>query len=88
MTTENKERLYTTRKPLERTLRVSYPAGRGRLVLRTEQDWDTDVEPVAVSKDGDTSTFKLKAISPSSISKLVWCETGSITGRLVPTIFC
>ena len=64
MTSGRKERLYKTRKTLERTLRVSYPAGKGRLVLRTEQDWDTDVEPVAVSDDGSTSTFRLQADQP------------------------
>ena len=59
-----KERLYKTNTTLERTLRVSYPAGKGRLVLRTDQDWDTDVEPVAVSEDRNTSTFKLQADQP------------------------
>jgi Putative esterase len=49
---------------LERTLRVSYPAGKGRLVLRTEQDWDRDIEAVAVSEDGYTSTFQLRADQP------------------------
>jgi hypothetical protein len=33
-----KERLYKTHTTLERTLRVAYPAGKGRMVLRTEQD--------------------------------------------------
>jgi predicted alpha/beta superfamily hydrolase len=34
------------------------------LVLRTEKDWDRDVEPVTVSKDGNTSTFELEADQP------------------------
>jgi hypothetical protein len=34
-----KQKLSKPRTILERTLRVSYPVGQGRLVLRTEQDW-------------------------------------------------
>ena len=63
MTTPAK-RLYRTERTLTRTLRVAYPSGRGRMVLRTEQDWDRDVEPVAVSEDGNVSTFALEADQP------------------------
>ena len=59
-----KQRLYKTDTTLKRTVRVSYPAGHGRLVLRTEQDWEKDVEPVLVSEDGNTSTFELEADQP------------------------
>jgi predicted alpha/beta superfamily hydrolase len=48
----------------ERTLRVHYPAGRGRIVLRTELDWDRDLEPESVSEDGDTATFSVAASRP------------------------
>jgi predicted alpha/beta superfamily hydrolase len=64
MATTTTSRLYTTRTRLERTLRVSYPAGTGRLLLRTDQDWETDVEPAAVSDDGNTWTFRLQADQP------------------------
>jgi predicted alpha/beta superfamily hydrolase len=64
MSTADKKRLYRTRTMLERTLRVSYPAGNGRLVLRTEQDWDKDIQPLEVSEDGNTSTFQLRADQP------------------------
>jgi hypothetical protein len=37
--TVKKQKLSKPRTILERTLRVSYPVGQGRLVLRTEQDW-------------------------------------------------
>ena len=60
----NKQRLYTTRTELQRTLRVSYPAGNGRIILRTEQDWDQDIEAVSVSEDGNTWTFQVKADQP------------------------
>ena len=59
-----KDRLYRTHTNLARTLRVTYPGGRGRMVLRTEQDWERDVEPVAVSEDGHTSTFELQVDQP------------------------
>lgn len=64
MSKPKKERLYTTRTTLERILRVSYPAGNGRLLLRCEQDWEKDIEPVSVSEDGNTSTFQLRADQP------------------------
>ena len=43
---------------------VHYPAGQGRMVLRTELDWDRDVEPTEVSDDGATSTFVVEASRP------------------------
>ena len=62
MTTTN--RLYTTRTTLERTLRVSYPAGEARLTLRTEQDWNADIEPLEVSADRSSWTFRVRADQP------------------------
>jgi len=59
-----KESLYKTGKPLKRQLRVAYPPGRGRLVLRTEFDWNADVEPISVSADGVESLFELEAQQP------------------------
>src|SRR5262245_18254898 len=60
----NTKGLYATRTTLERTLRVAYPAGAGRIVLRTEQDWERDVESIAVSDDGTTWTFRVRADQP------------------------
>jgi predicted alpha/beta superfamily hydrolase len=45
---------------LRRRLRVRYPAGRGRILLRTELDWDENLEPVETHDDGETSTFELE----------------------------
>jgi predicted alpha/beta superfamily hydrolase len=56
--------MYRTKTLLRRKLRVRYPAGQGRIVLRTDLDWDLDVEPVSVSRDGTTSTFALEARKP------------------------
>ena len=59
-----KTKLYKTETKLRRRLRVAYPAGNGRMVLRTEQDWDKTIEPVSVSEDGNTSTFEVEADQP------------------------
>ncbi|MBZ5856071.1 alpha/beta hydrolase [Flavihumibacter profundi] len=61
---EKTEGIYSTSGLLKRTLRVAYPAGKGRMVLRTEQDWDEDIEPVYISEDGNTSTFEIAASLP------------------------
>ena len=34
------------------------------MILRTEQDWNRDIKPVAISEDGNTSTFRLQAKQP------------------------
>lgn len=56
--------LYRTDTTLERTLRIGYPAGHGDIVLRTELDWEKDIPPVAVSDDGQTHTFSIRADQP------------------------
>jgi predicted alpha/beta superfamily hydrolase len=58
------EPLYKTGTVLKRRLQVRYPAGHGRIVLRTELDWDKDVEPVGVEDDGTTYLFALEAKRP------------------------
>lgn len=64
MTKIKTERLYRTRTILKRSLRISYPAGNGRLVLRTEKDWERDAEALEISEDGNTSTFLVEADQP------------------------
>jgi predicted alpha/beta superfamily hydrolase len=44
--------LYQTNALLKRSLRVAYPPGSGRLVLRTELDWEKDVEATEGTADG------------------------------------
>ena len=70
-------RLYRTERTLTRTLRVAYPAGRGRMVLRTERDWERSLEPVAVSEDGNVSTFALEADQPFLYFKPCLVESGA-----------
>lgn len=71
--------MYRTETLLKRQIRVRYPAGRGRIVLRTELDWERDAEPVAVSDDGETSTFGLEARKPFLYFKCV-LKTGDSGG--------
>ena len=71
--------MYHTETLLKRQIRVRYPAGRGRIVLRTELDWERDTEPVAVSDDGETSTFALEARKPFLYFKCV-LKTGDSGG--------
>ena len=56
--------LYRTNRVLSRQLRVRYPVTDGRIVLRTDLDWDRDVEAVAVSDDQTTWSFHLEARRP------------------------
>ncbi len=76
MTTSAKKRLYRTERSLKRTLRVAYPSGRGRMVLRTEKDWEKSLEPVAVSEDGHVSTFEVEADQPFLYFKPCLVESG------------
>jgi hypothetical protein len=34
------------------------------LILRTEQDWNKDIEPIAISEGGNTFTFQVQASQP------------------------
>jgi len=78
------KRLYRTEQTLKRTLRVAYPAGRGRMVLRTELDWEKNLEPVAVSEDGTVSTFELAADQPFLYFKPCLVEHGATHWALGP----
>ena len=56
--------MYQTATVLRRRIHVRYPAGAGRMLVRTELDWDLDIEPIEVSDDGEISTFELEARKP------------------------
>jgi hypothetical protein len=51
----------TNKNNFKRTIRICYPAGKGTLVIRTDLDWERDINPVAVSSDGNTATFEIEA---------------------------
>ena len=52
------------RNSFKRKVRVCYPAETGTLVLRTDLDWERDIDPVAKSSDGNTATFEIEAQQP------------------------
>jgi predicted alpha/beta superfamily hydrolase len=57
--------MYKTQTLLQRKLRVRYPVKDGsRIVLRTELDWDQDLEPESVTDKGQTSIFSLECRKP------------------------
>ncbi len=64
--------LYRTETVLRRQLRVRYPLHEGRIVLRTDLDWDHDLEAASVSEDGTTFTFRLEAKKPFLYFKPCW----------------
>lgn len=84
MATTRTSSLYRTRTTLQRTLRVSYPVGAGRLTLRTEHDWDKDIEPVAVSDDRNTWTFSLRADQPYLYFKPFLARDGALHWSVGP----
>ncbi len=52
-------------------VRVFYPLERGRITLRTEGDWDRDVEPTHVSEDGRRFDFLVEHKAPYLFCKPV-----------------
>ncbi|MBI5544904.1 MAG: alpha/beta hydrolase [Deltaproteobacteria bacterium] len=56
--------MYRTQTRLRRPVHVHFPSGDGRVLLRTELDWDKDVEPVSVSPDGTRHEFLLESDRP------------------------
>jgi predicted alpha/beta superfamily hydrolase len=61
-------------------IRVNFPVGDGRLVLRTEHAWDEDVQPVEADADGATfvvsMTRPLLALKPCLVrgGALLWAR--------------
>jgi hypothetical protein len=45
-------------------IRVIYPAENGRILLRTEEDWESDLEPRCINDDGCTSEFWVETKRP------------------------
>ena len=72
MSTSSSSDLYRTGTVLRRQLRVRYPLNDGRIVLRTDLDWDRDLEATSVSDDGTTFTFELEAQRPFLYFKPCW----------------
>src|SRR6266498_3211251 len=48
----------------QQLIRVAYPTGNGRIVLRTEQDWEKDVEARSVTQEGCVAEFLIETKRP------------------------
>jgi predicted alpha/beta superfamily hydrolase len=73
-----------TRNSFKRKVRVCYPAGTGTLVLRTDLDWEHDIDPAAVSSDGNTATFEIEAQRPFVYFKPCLIKNGSLHWAVGP----
>ena len=60
----------------KQTIRVIYPAGNERIVLRTEQNWDVDLAPTAVN--GCVTEFAIETVRPFFYFKPVIVGNGTI----------
>ncbi len=56
-----------------REIQVVYPLERGRIVLRTEEDWERDIEPVSTQGD-EIFEFELASEKPWLHFKVVWLD--------------
>ena len=57
-------------------VRVHYPLGAGRLVLRTDADWERDIEPVDTGPSGSEFDFTLHSNEPFVYFKPVIRDSG------------
>jgi enterochelin esterase-like enzyme len=48
----------------QQLIRGAYPAGNGRIVLRTEQDWEKDVEARSITQEGCVAEFSIETERP------------------------
>jgi len=71
------EGFYNTSKILTRQLHVHYPENVCSIALRTEFDWDRDLEPVEVLDGGRTSVFSLEASKPFPYILNLSCDRGA-----------
>lgn len=67
-----------------RTLRVCYPAGICSLVLRTDSDWERNIDPVDLSSDGNTTTFEVEAQKPFVYFKPCLIKNGTLHWSVGP----
>jgi predicted alpha/beta superfamily hydrolase len=64
--------------PDVQTVRVRYPLRSGRLVLRVEPDWETDVEPVDADPAAGRYEFRLALDRPFAYCKPVVRDGGAV----------
>lgn len=60
-------------------LRVHYPLKSGRLALRADIDWESDIEPVRRSRDRTRFDFRIPSDRPSIYFKPILIEESGVT---------
>ncbi len=60
-------------------IRVIYPSNQGRIALRTEADWDANIEPNSVRQHGCLSEFQIDTERPYFYFKPVLLTDGATT---------
>ena len=60
-------------------IRVIYPSHEGRIALRTEADWDANIEPNSVRQRGRLSEFQIETERPYFYFKPVLLTDGATT---------
>jgi hypothetical protein len=48
------------RAPHKQVIRVHYPTDGGRIALRTEEDWDSNIEANSIGKNGRVAEFQIE----------------------------
>jgi predicted alpha/beta superfamily hydrolase len=65
------------------TVRIHYPLESGALLLRSDRDWELDIEPTRIAADGTRFEFDLELTGPSLYFKAIlrgatdevrWCQ--------------
>lgn len=59
-------------------IRVIYPTKSGRIVLRTDADWDTDIPARSVSEDGCISEFAVETDRPFLYFKPILLQSNAL----------
>src|SRR6266496_1812941 len=58
-------------------IRVAYPTDGGKIALRTEADWDANIEPDSVQQNGCISEFQIETGRPYFYFKPVLRRDGT-----------
>jgi len=64
--------------PQTQIIRVVYPGEEGRIVLRTDQDWDRDVEARSISREECCWEFAIETHQPFFYFKPVLVRNGRV----------
>src|ERR1051325_5122458 len=62
----------------KQTIRVVYPGDEGRIVLRTDHDWDRNLEAQAASREDCCWEFAVETVQPFFYFKLLLLRNGSV----------